>query len=165
MMMTIRKMDLKSSIVSKLPTRKYYIRRSNGTALPSGPLLPLDAFHGIMAALLMNEASTVSAVAQEAIVRFIQLLEDRNVKPTETTENVEDALDTPRASEEGKRTHIHQHYDLPERARLLIRDDLIDNIVLALFQLENKPAAFATLWKDESNQRPNLTLHDVRPVS
>lgn len=132
----------------------------------TGPLLPLDTFHAIMAALLMNEVSTVSAVAQEAIVRFIQLLEDRTAQPVEVApQHDEEEASTPKPGEEGKRSHIHRHYDLPDRARSLIRDDLINEIILALFSLDDKPAAFASLWKeDSSHSRNNVTQHEVRLV-
>ena len=127
-----------------------------------GPLLPLDTFHSLMAALLMNEVSTVSAVAQEAIMRFVQLLEDKRAQPAEASHHQEEEAGTPRPGEEGKRLHIHRHYDLPDRARLLIRDDVINEIVLALFRLEERPVAFASLWKEDASQsRGNITMPEV----
>lgn len=129
----------------------------------AGPLLPLDTFHSIVAALLMNEVSTVAAVTQEAIVRFIELLEDKTVKPSDNNQQPEEEASTPKPGEEGKRMHIHRHYDLPDRARLLIRNDLIDEIVLALFRLDERPPAFASLWKDDPSQsKANITMPEVR---
>lgn len=128
-----------------------------------GPLLPLDTFHSILASLLMNEISTVSAVAQEALVRFVQMLQDDSLKTPESPRQNSENLDAPTNSEEVKRPHVHRHYDLPQRARELIRDDIVDEIVLALFRMDRRPAAYASLWKNQPmRSHDNSSQHEVK---
>lgn len=112
----------------------------------------------------MNEVSTVSAVAQEALVRFVQLLQNENVPTTDSPAAGADRA-MPKSDDEVKRPHVHRHYDMPKRARELLRDDIIDQVVLALFHMERKPAAFASLWKDQSLQSRDTTgTHEVSPL-
>lgn len=105
----------------------------------------------------MNEVSTVSAVAQEALVRFVQFLQDDSLKTPDSPPSSGGMVETPRLEDEVKRPHVHRHYDMPKRARDLIRDDVIDEIVLALFRMQERPAAFASLFKDQSSHSREIT--------
>lgn len=106
----------------------------------------------------MNEVSTVSAVAQEALVRFVQQLQDDKVSVPDSP-GVGASIETPRPDVEGKKPHTHRHYDMPERARELLRDDIVNEIVLALFHMDERPAAFASLWKNQSSPSRDATGH------
>lgn len=98
----------------------------------------------------MDEVSTTSAVAQEALVRFFMRLNNiEQIAPPES--DIEIMKERERALDGNeKRSHTHGNYYMPLQAREILSDALLRDIVLALFSLEDNHAGYNSLWTRKS---------------
>jgi hypothetical protein len=99
----------------------------------------------------MNEISTVSAITQEALVRFLLRLEGKELPFSEPHDEDYSTDEMPSVQDDLKRPHAHQPYEISTSARERIRNDLLDEIIIPLFRMDDRPTGYASLWKDSSS--------------